>query len=957
MSDISQIPLPRSFVAIDLETTGLEAGVDQIIEVGAVKVTGDQVCEFHSLVSGSVSIPWHITRLTGISDDMLIQAPQWPDIQDRLQEFIGDCLLVGHRPAFDLGFLQAAGLGLPNPVLDTAELGRMLIPGLGNWTLAHLAHRLAVHPARHHRALDDARTAADVIRALASILGTYPPPVLQYLYNLADGMEQAMVDFIQGSIREILKIFPDAKLGQSMWFLPAPKMGKNLFSQEQLRSQKEGDFKLPEDQIAHVLEGNTTLAGIIPDFESRPQQSAMLKEVSRAFNQRQHLIVEAGTGTGKSLGYLIPAAWWASSAGQRVVVATHTINLQEQLLSKDIPMVERILDCTLRAVLVKGRNNYLCLRKFQQAVQDQRNSNSEENKLLIRLLLWLTSTERGDRGEIALNAQEMEIWLLYAADGETCLSTHCPWYERDCFVTRLRRQSEQAHLLIVNHSLLLTDAKMDNQVLPEYRRLIIDEAHNLEDGATEHLGKSISESNIRQLIRRLQGRPYQPGILQSLRVRWEQAIRADYDARDLLVRIDEGLKAAWSVEESVREFFGCVEAFCQSRAIHEQEGGKYTLRLLPGHEESIWSGVKSGKDNLVFRLRRLADLLNSIAALVDSIYEQQENKTGDAGLLSSYCSQTRELADILDFIVEVDDPEWVYWIDRERRGTYLNWLLKAAPIDVGKLLYPVFAEKDTTVFTSATLSVNTAFDYFIRQTGLNLFPQGKVIQLYVESPFIYRDQSVVCVVQDLPNPAKTLVDDFVRAIAPVIMDIIESVRGRTLVLFTSHHMLRKTYHLVKPEAEKKGIVLLGHYLDGNRWRILQEFQSQENAVVFGANSFWEGVDVPGEKLSCVVIVKLPFRAPGIPAVEARLERFRLEGRDSFSELSVPQAVIRFKQGFGRLIRSKTDRGAVVILDRRVIDMHYGQQFLSSLPVDTHLRASKERIGKQISQWLNGETGP
>ncbi|MHB1418100.1 MAG: helicase C-terminal domain-containing protein [Bacillota bacterium] len=954
MSDIKNLLVPRSFVAIDLETTGLDASADRIIEVGAVKVTGEQVSEFHSLIKASVHVPPHIARLTGINDAMLGDAPLWPDIQGELQDFIGDHLLVGHRLAFDVGFIQAAGVNLGNLVLDTAEIGRMLIPTLGNWTLGNLAHRLDINPVRVHRALDDARAAAEIIRALASILQTYPTPVLHNLYNLAGSMEKTMTDFLQDAIGETLKIFPDGKLGRSHWYIPAPKMGKNLFNQEQQKLSQSGDVVLPDEEMARVLAGHVPLAHIFPEFEPRPQQIAMLREVSRAFNQCQHLIVEAGTGTGKSLGYLIPSAWWATATGQRVVVATHTINLQEQLLSKDIPLVEQILGCSLRAVLVKGRNNYLCLRKFQQSLQEQRGLNPEEKKLLVRLSIWLSETEHGDQGEMALNAEEMEMWPLYAADGDTCVTSNCSWYERDCFVTRMRRQAEQAHLLIINHSLLLTDAKMSNQVLPEYRRLIVDEAHNLEDGATEHLGKSISESNIRQLNRRLLGRSYQQGVLQTLRTRWEQDVKEGNDSRGLLTKIDEALKAAPGVEESLREFFGCVEACCQSKGINDPEGGKYTLRLLPDQEHLPgWTGAQSAKNNLVFRLRHLSDLLYSVSTILDSITDRQENKTGDFGLLQSYFSQIRDFADTLEFIVDLNDMEWVYWIERERRGPYINWFLKAAPIEVGKWLFPVFAEKDTAVFTSATLSVGNSFDYFIHQTGLNYFPEGKVVHLQVDSPFAYHDQALLCVVQDLPNPAKTMSDDFASAVAPVITSIIEAIDGKTLVLFTSHRMLQATYRLVKPEAEKRGIVLLGHYLDGSRWKILQEFQSQSNAVVFGANSFWEGVDIPGEKLSCVVIVKLPFKAPSIPAVEARLERLRLDGRDSFAEISVPQAVIRLKQGFGRLIRSKTDRGAVVILDRRVIDMLYGKQFLSSLPLETHLRSSKDKVSKYVDQWLNG----
>ncbi|OPX91938.1 MAG: hypothetical protein A4E52_00265 [Pelotomaculum sp. PtaB.Bin013] len=374
---------------------------------------------------------------------------------------------------------------------------------------------------------------------------------------------------------------------------------------------------------------------------------------------------------------------------------------------------------------------------------------------------------------------------------------------------------------------------------------------------------------------------------------------------------------------------------------------------MPVNDNGYRTAISIGGE-LINLLRALSETVQKLSEIMDLWSISAEVWTEQARDLLQISQSGLALTDDLFFILESADEEFVYWADIEfwAGGLLKHCSLSAAPINVGEMLYELFYKnKKTVVFTSATLSVNGTFDHFIERVGLNYLPAGRLAEAHFDSPFIYERQALLCINRDLPVPGEVASDLYLEELGNVIAKLVSVTHGKTLVLFTSHMILRETYNRLKPKLEIMDIYLLGHGIDGSRTRILEEFRSSERAVLFGASSFWEGVDIPGEALTCVVMVKLPFWSPKVPVIEARLEDLARRERDGFKTFSIPQAVIRFKQGFGRLIRSGSDRGCVVVLDARILEKSYGRQFLRSLPLKNHIRGGTDMITRKLSDWF------
>lgn len=937
--------MERNYVVCDLETTGLNPMADKIIEIGMVRIRRGEIAgKYHTMVNPGMPLPLKIKRITGIDDGDLAGAPPINEIIGDVVDYIGNDAIVGHNIRFDLDFLAAAnGLPLSNSHYDTVELARLLLPDASSYRLESLCVGLSIDTGGSHRALNDAEATANLMILLLRKLRDLDLGILIQLNKLLHEAHSVWNELANECIKDFLKKFPDKKISGASYLRRVTD--KETQYPRPARGPSPGDKSILElDDVISLLKEGGPLSGVLPAYEYRPQQEAMVCQVTRSLNEGKFLLMEAGTGVGKSIAYLTPAILWSIKNKERVLVATHTINLQEQLWFKDIPMLSDMIKEPFQAALAKGRQNYICLRRWFGILDSPHQP--DEAAFLARVLLWLGVTETGDRSELNTNPAESDIWLAICGEAEGCLGPRCS-FQRDCFVSRARKNAENADLIITNHSLLFSDIKADNRVLPSFGPLIIDEAHHLEESATTHLGIQFNKKSFNRWL-------WTAG--RDLAKLSEKAPPAD--GAKWLNHLKTAQETRMETLEAARLFFEHLYEMVSGSVSEESQGYSSMSLRLPFAGDGFVIFLENGR-RCVRLLRQFAADIKACSDLMEIWALSEEAWAGELRDTAGLSVTGEALAADLHFILENIDTRFVYWADLEvsSRAANRNCSLNAAPVDVGSLLYDrLFKNKETVILTSATLTVSESFDHIIERTGLNYISEERLLKAVFDSPFSYEQQAMLCINRDLPAQGAVNDDIYMEKLESALYKLIVAAGGRSLVLFTSHRILREAYRRLKPLLEAHDICLLGHGLDGSRSRLLEEFKGKGRNALFGSLSFWEGIDVPGDALTCVIIVKLPFSSPSVPIIEARLEDLSRQGKDGFKILSVPQAVIRFKQGFGRLIRSSGDRGCVVVLDGRVLNKSYGRQFLISLPVKRHLRGGIDFVAKKVAEWLENNQG-
>lgn len=926
----------KNFVALDLETTGLNPEEDEIIEIAAVKFhNGEIESSYSSFVNTKKIIPPFITKLTGITSEMLAEAPDLEKVFKELETFIEHYPLVIHNAAFDLAFLKRKQKTLTNPHYDTLELIKIVQPTLGNYSLARLAEHFGIKPPAH-RALEDAQTCGLLFLKIIRQLEQTPVTLLNYYVNLFNNPPSELGNFFQAIYLAKIKQNPIIKAAPIFGFVHRPR---GIFVNED-NEKLENTVVFEPKKILDLFNQEGQFRKNYPNFEYRPEQTQMVAQICQALSEGKFLIIEAATGTGKSLAYLIPSIFWAMAKNEKVVISTHTINLQEQLLLKDIPLLKKALNLSIKVAVIKGRNNYLCLAKWQNLLQNPMDLSFKERYFIARITSWLQNSTTGDKKELNLKSSEEELWSLVCADSYTCLGKHCPWLE-NCFLLQARKDAEQAHIIITNHSLLLSDAKHENNILPKHAYLIVDEAHNLEQEATNQLTIELSSCKLRTLLNSLyisKGR-YNTGILYNLK---NQLIKY----LNLREEVKNALDQAINI---VLNLYGYLDNFSQGlinldNFLGQREQKEKWLKAEVYQFEG-WSFIKDSADNLILSLNLLAQ---NLILLSNFLEEEMEDKT-ESRRLQAYADICKEYGENAKMLSNLDNQDSVTWLEIENNKDMFNVILRSAPINVGPLIYDlVFKNKRSVIFTSATLTVENSFSFFINQVGLNYLPQEQIMTTIIKSPYNISERVQLCIVNNLPDPTQVTEERFGLEIAPIIQKLVTANQGRALVLFTSHRLLRQVYNLLKDTLAEREIQLFGHQIDGNRTYLIEEFKKTSRGVIFGANSFWEGVDIPGDSLTLIIIVKLPFQPPTQPTLAARMEYLKASAKDPFILLNLPQAIIKFKQGFGRLIRSSKDHGVVVVLDKRLIEKKYGNKFLNSLPLKTHFRGNDEEIANIIT---------
>jgi ATP-dependent DNA helicase DinG len=723
------------------------------------------------------------------------------------------------------------------------------------------------------------------------------------------------------------------------------------------------EVRVAAEAIAALLGPEGAVARTLPGYEERPEQLRMAFAVGEAFNGNRLAVIEAGTGTGKSLAYLVPALLWALANEQRVVVSTNTINLQEQLIRKDLPFLQRAADLEFKAVLVKGRGNYLCLRRAETAHLEPGLFDEELAAELAAILAWAQKSADGSKEDLSFIPKE-EVWDEVRCEADQCSRVRCAHYGR-CFLQRARREAAQADVLVVNHALLLADLAVRQQtdnytsvaVLPPFERVILDEAHHLEDVATNFFSAQVTRFAFARVLNRMR-HPRKPdkGLLPRLLATLARELPDSEDEiyRELHGRIEALLAGRQALfDRAVRdlEAIGSDLAAALGQEISDREEIKH--RIVPAFTQSAaWDAIRERVRELAreteLLARQLRELLKFSGRIPEAVAEKVAGQFTD---LRGVAGRIEAIAGDLGLFIGADAATCAWFeVGRGRigRGTGIVTRLCTAPLEVaGSLKAAVFDCFRTVVMTSATLAVGSSFDYFRQRVGLDRTEAERGTELLLASPFDFARQALVAVPTDIPEPGRP---GYPEAVRDFTERAVLAADGRSFVLFTAYSLLRRVHGELAPVLEARGYHCLRQG-DDNRHRLLKKFAQDATSVLFGTDSFWEGVDVPGRSLEQVIITRLPFKVPTEPVLAARAEAIEAAGGDPFMAYTVPQAVIKFKQGFGRLIRHRDDRGVVLILDSRVVKKGYGRTFLRSLPAVRVLAAPAESVFAEIRRFF------
>ncbi len=703
---------------------------------------------------------------------------------------------------------------------------------------------------------------------------------------------------------------------------------------------------LEDIDIKNYFSKDGILAKEIKGFEYRQEQEEMAQYIQEAINEDKKIIVEAGTGTGKTLAYLIPAIKWAVANKKKVIIATNTINLQEQLLLKDIPLAKSIIKDEFSYVLVKGRNNYVCKRLFNELALgkniDIETFSIEAREQIEYILKWGNKTKTGDKAELPFEVYP-DVWELVQSTTELCLGKKCP-YRKECFYMKTRMEKMEADILISNHHVFFadlnvraeTDFDSEYLILPRYDMVIFDEAHNIESVARSYFSVEVSKISFTRLLNRIYQRKNKRKKEKSALIRVEDTIdEKDLEDSQQYIDLLNTLKEEISILQNIGD-----EYFDEIRKIYETNTEAPIKKSLNNFEMTKSRFLENLREKKDIFQTKLADFLN-LMMIFNNVIDEEKDKNPEVINFNNHLKMFKAYIDSFKFINSFEDDNYIYWLDINSKRT--NVVLTATPLNIAQKLSTVlFDNLDRLVFASATIVVNGSFDYFKKSLGLD---EEDCIEAIIKSPFDYNEQMSVYIPSDIQDSEN--INAFVSDASRFILNILLKTNGKAFILFTSYIMLNQIYYSISKKLKDKGFEVFLHG-DKPRSQLIKEFKEAENPILFGTTSFWEGVDVQGENLSNVIITKLPFLVPTDPVVSAISKKIEENGGNSFTDFQLPEAIIKFKQGVGRLIRKKTDSGNIFILDNRILKKRYGSLFINALPSQKNIKIlEKDDIIKEI----------
>lgn len=931
----------EKFVVIDLETTG-HSPHDKIIEIGIVIIEHNRIVdEYTTLLHPNEPIPPFISNLTGITDEDVKDAPKFIDKAEEIVGFFKDSYLVAHNVPFDLNFLndelsQHALNILTNPVLDTVELARILFPQAPGYKLAQLADYFQIDHKDPHRALSDAYVTGELFLILKEKLLSLPYETMAHLLNLEKVFHSNFYTLLskqQNKIRPSTIHEPGIESYLGLAFKSIDKLSKE---QTHTKLISFGDY------LDNIYEHKGTMEKEIDQYEKRTGQREMSEHIFDAFQAKKHALIEAETGTGKSLAYLIPAIYEAVHNHERIIISTYTTQLQSQLLEEEIPLAQKLIEIPFKVALLKGKSHYISLERFERELSMDKQDNYDIALTKAMLLVWLTETVTGDIDEIQLPASGYYFFKGISTESEGYIDPQSPWFSKS-YYQKAKTKAQQADVIITNHALFSTDMFNDYKFLPPYEKAIIDEAHHLETTASRHHGLKIDYVTIKYTLNQI-GLSYEANWL-------GQALLRHHSARDSFPtdKWDEIFnQAKYEIDDLFRRLFQYViDQNKHNKSLSDVGRIQYRFDEKKENEDQ-WVIIKDMVTRLTFYLRDLIHILT----LLDQHFEAKgATAKYDRDDLQANIQSLQSFIDHLELLFLIENSiEQVKWIEAEAYGAKNAVYLYSEPADISTLLTEgLFNQKQSIILTSATLTMRNSFTFIQKRLGLS--PENVFVHK-IDSPFSYQNQVQLLIPNDFPDLDNHHLDDFIYSTCEAILSLAKVTKGRMLVLFTSYDMLRKAHQILKETMDLDEYMLIAQGISsGSRTRLKKNFQTFERSILLGTSSFWEGVDIPGEDLSCLMIVRLPFQPPNHPVYEAKSAELKEQGKSAFFELALPHAVIRFKQGFGRLIRSTNDRGIVFICDARIIKARYGKFFTESIPKIPITYESTYKLINKAEEWF------
>ncbi|MEA2077148.1 MAG: helicase C-terminal domain-containing protein [Candidatus Marinimicrobia bacterium] len=942
-------------IAFDVETTGLDPKNEEVIQFSAVKfINGEKDEELNIFCNPGKPIPPFIVELTRIDDAMVENEAPFIEKKDEILDFFSDYPLIAHNARFDVSFLEEKFREpLNNPIIDTLDLSRIFLYYLPDRKLETLSAHFDLETEGAHRADVDTRNTGRLFYKILEIMLYYDISLYKDIIFISDPL-------INIPNYELYRWVHD-------YYLKIGRTNKEkVRSYHPMPDNKLGDFKnrvvsddtkikkISRQDIDKVFGLKGILSESLPGYEMRLGQMKFAGDIVEAFNEEEFLVGEAGTGVGKSLAYLIPAVQWMKKNrrdGMSIVVSSYTKTLQEQLFFKDIPFVHEFIDKDFTVVMLKGRQNYICLTKWHTMIKNLDNHINLFDRIhLLPLLVWLRETKTGDIEENSgfQIKRVPHVWARLFSETGYCTTKKCAEYH-GCYLGKIRKLAYHADVIIVNHSLLLSDAASDNAILPEHPICIIDEAHNIIRSAYQYLGMEVNPWRIERTLHKL----YTPGRLRlGTLVNLSRYVGKDKEWNK--EHADMIIKRLSQCEDDVAEMIKSSTKFFKAFL-------KYVNSEVRKPEQRYIQKVRYKTDSSPFEdLKECQDLMNASAKIDRSLaLLLKEIKSLNAHEKASISEQ----ADDLDIAVKVfgemqsemrtcfypDAEDIIYWYELPVDQDSLYMIIKASPLHVNEQLYEkVFKNKKAVIATSATLTISERFKYFMKRSGMDLLEEDRTKTEMYESPFNYEEQCEIWNVTHLGQPGNQAFDE---KVAGLVGELSAQHHLGTLVLTTSYASIRNMKNILEPISQLHKFNVISQMGSASRTALLQRFIQQTSSILIGTESFWEGVDIPGEPLEILVMSKLPFAVPTEPVVQAITEDIEKNGGNAFMEYSIPEAILKFKQGFGRLIRSKEDRGIALIMDNRLSYKRYGQYFQQSIPATMHFVKNSEELQQNIRKWV------
>lgn len=909
----------NKFVVVDLETTGNNSrGQDRIIQIAAfVLENGEVIEQFSSFINPLIEIPTFISELTGIHKEMVTHAPQFEQIAEELFPIFEDAYFVAHNVHFDLTFLQKeferVGFQKIHPLsIDTVELTRILYPTLSSYKLSDLAKVFHIEHENPHQADSDAEVTAELLTILLKKLESLPYASLKILENLSKSFKSDITYYISEVIQKKSELTINEENIEEFRRVAIKKRQFSL-------PQEEEDFVDFKEYLQRDL--NERMEVEIPTFHKREEQISYMEDVFEAFQSNKILLSEASTGVGKTFGYLIPAAFFSKQFGKQVIISTSTISLQKQMIKKHLPTVETLCPFQLKVATIQSKKNYLCLQKFEYVI-DEFDDNYDSILSKAMICVWLTETESGELDELSLPSGGIHLWERVCCNDESENKRSNPWYHR-CFYQRAKNQLMLADLIITNHAYLLSTLKNKDHLLNSVKTIVIDEAHSLEETSSKTFGITFSCLKYYQYLSRLSTsdgnelvhRLYKLDEFNENRVKWWKKI--DHYIKEIKYESDE--------------LFRLLRDFILSKQNEfEKENIRQSITLNENNTSSQnWKVIIECTNRLINTNNSLFKECETYFKLTDDLKANSFQKA----MINEFkmiIDQLYSMKNGLQEILFEQNEQFIRWMDTESKGSFHTTMLYSEKVNNADLINKfLIADRDSIVFTSATMSLKNTFTYMKTTLGIH---EENVIEKIYPVPRDFQQGMKVYIPTDLKGIKDISIEEFALQTANVISKIANIKKGRTLVLFTAFDLLKQTYdYLVDSTNSIQATVLAQGVSQGGKQRLIKQFLQSKQTILLGTNTFWEGIDLPNEELDCLIIVRLPFTNPEKPMFIAKSNLLKKAGENSFSNLALPLAVFKFRQGYGRLIRNEKDQGSLFVLDNRIINANYGEEFLKLIP--------------------------